>query len=341
MDTTPKYNLPWEIISDSFTGNLSDDAKLQLEQWLASDPAHQQQYHKLADLWKHGMEEYELYKTIDAHGAWDTFKKRLPKENTKSPLITSNRFFQKKYGLKPLMAIAAVFTGIIVLGIWLLEMKAKPEVYETTSNISRQIILNDGSVITLNPRTKIEVSRDFNKLARTITMISGDASFKVLHQLTKPFIVKLGLTQIEDLGTSFTIVKNEKKVKVSVSSGKVSFTKLDNWESRQLTAGLSITFDIAGKRFEEIKSDSTASDAKGKLLNFENTPLAQVIIRMQQVYGKKVVLTDKQIADKKITAHLSGMSYIDALDVICRTLKLEYSIADSVTMLKAANIIRP
>ncbi len=45
-----------------------------------------------------------------------------------------------------------------------------------------------------------------------------------------------------------------------------------------------------------------------QLLNFENTPLSEVIVSIQKVYGKKIIINDG-IANKTFTGQLDGMSY--------------------------------
>ena len=69
------------------------------------------------------------------------------------------------------------------------------------------------------------------------------------------------------------------------------------------------------------------------LLFFENTPLSDVILSMQKVYAKNVVITD-DIAGKKFTAKLQGMPFDTAIEVICTSLDLEYSVRDNIYMLK-------
>ncbi len=36
MNKSPKNDLPWELIAESLTGNLSAEGELQLQEWISS-----------------------------------------------------------------------------------------------------------------------------------------------------------------------------------------------------------------------------------------------------------------------------------------------------------------
>jgi transmembrane sensor len=207
-------------------------------------------------------------------------------------------------------------------------------IYETAVNVEKKIILNDGTVVSLKALTRIEISGDYNKSERIVRMYTGEACFDVKHEPRKPFRVKLGSTDIQDIGTTFTVRKGEKVINVSVSEGKVVFERIGTKESREITAGASIEYDVQKASFGALKFSDASKMDKEQWMNFSNTPLSQVISSIQKEYGKKVVLTSTNIENKKLTARLNGMSFNTALLVICRSLSLEYVMHDSVYILK-------
>ncbi len=339
MDTSPKYSLPWDLISESLTGVLSETEELQLQQWLSSDPDNKKKFSHLKELWENGMEDYKFYQMANEKEAWKTFHAKL--EMVDSVTLKTNliqgQFNQKKRLIRNLIAIAAVFLGLVGIGLWFILSMNKPIIYETASNVHKNITLDDGSTISLNPLTKIEVSDSYNKSNRTVIMSSGEAHFEVGHHTNQPFIVELGNTRIKDIGTSFTIQKSKKEINVSVTSGIVVFEKLTTKEIRELTTGTSITFNVENESFDKIKQVKSSSKGNEQMLNFENTPLSDVIISIQKVYGKKIIISDTNIANKKITAQLDGMPYSTVMKVICKSLGLVYSLNDSVYILKEKN----
>jgi transmembrane sensor len=333
MDTSSKYTIPWDLIAGSFTGSLSDEEKQGLDQWLLSDSVNNEKYLQLQELWKSGMEDYPDYLKADGLKGWNALQTKLVKGKKTESVgagIADRRIAQNPRMIRNLLAIAAIFLAVIGIGIWFMISRSHPVIYETAENSPQKVLLKDGSSIVLNPHTKITVSGEYNKSNRTVAMASGEAYFDVGHHQDKPFIVEMGATKIEDIGTSFTIRKTEKEIEVTVVSGEVAFVKLNTKETRQLTAGKSITYHVQDDRFGEIMSSSALERSDEQLLNFENTSLSAVILSIQKVYKKKVILNGSDIATKKITARLGGMPFETAMKVICKSMGLEYSLTDSV-----------
>jgi transmembrane sensor len=337
MNTSPKYDFPWDLIAGSLTGSLTAEEDLQLQQWLSSNPDNKKEYLQIQELWNNGMEDYKFYQEADENKAWKALHSKLGKgtDNKPGPIgtergIIHSQFKQRPKLLRNLLAVAAIFLGLIVFGTWFILTKNNPAIYETASNTQRKVILEDGSIITLQPGTKVEIAHNYNKTSRTVTMVAGIAYFEVEHHADKAFIVELGTTQIKDIGTSFTIHKDEKEINVAVSSGKVAFVKLATSETKELAAGSSLSFNVQDKSFGSIKS--AASSQVEQLLDFKDTPLADAIISIQKVYRKKIIIND-HIAQRKITAHLGGMPYDDVLKVVCKSLGLECVINDSIYIL--------
>ena len=334
MDNLPKYEIPWEIIADSLTGNLTGEGEHQLQQWFLLDPEHKNKYLKIQELWKTGTEDYQYYRMANEDEAWKALQARMVSDQseTGNPKVIHVDFNHRRKFLRNLLAIASVCIGFIAI-IWYSTVRNNPDVYITGSNDQKSVSLLDGSVITLHPLTRIEVPHGFGTSRRTVVMASGEADFEVVHQSNVPFIVELGSTVVRDIGTSFIIRREGKKIHLAVSSGKVAFESTATKETKELDAGSAVSFDEQRKEFSTIKA-TESSAAFEKLLFFENTLLSDVILSIQKVYAKKVVITD-DIAGKKLTAKLHGMPFDTAIEVICTSLDLEYSVQDNIYMLKA------
>jgi transmembrane sensor len=337
MDTLPKYEFPWELITEALTGSITAEGEHQLQQWLLSDPCNKEKYFQIQELWKQGTEDYMIYKLANENVGWDKLNVHL--KNNPSELKESKpiQITSKSFLIRNFISIAASVLILAGIGYWYFQTSNKPLYFETAFNEHKKITLKDGSVITLQPQTKIEVSGDYNRSDRIIKFGSGEASFEVVHRGDKPFIVELGNTQIKDIGTVFTILKNPREIQVSVSSGKVVFIKKMTREIKELNSGSSITYNIYSDSFKDFKSVKTPLIDTEQLLNFEDTPLSEAITSVQTVFGKKIIISDSKIASKKLTAQLDGMPFNTVMNVICKSLGLEYYLKDSVYVLKAEN----
>jgi len=177
--------------------------------------------------------------------------------------------------------------------------------------------------VDLNAQTHIELDRDYNKTGRTVTLISGTARFKVSHQEQLPFTVDIGAVSVKDIGTSFTIERTKDSINVMVSEGKIAFIEKGTGQTREMSAGDSICYYIAERRLVAIKT------------RFDNAPLSDVIVALQQLSGRKILLSDPAIAQKRLTVHLGGESFEDALKTVCASLNLEYEVISGAYVLKS------
>ena len=260
MDTSSNYIIPWNILAESLTGSLSDDEKRELDQWLLSDPENKEKYSQIRELWENGMDDYPDYRNADELRAWNALKTKLVKNKDGSleGNVLEGRFIQRFRMIRNLLAIAAVFLGVVGIGIWFMISGSHQVIYETAGNSHQKVLLKDGSSIVLNPHTRITISGEYNKSNRTVTMSSGEAYFDVGHRQDKPFIVEMGATKIEDIGTSFKIRKTEKETEVTVTSGEVAFVRISTKETRKLTAGTSSIYYVQADKFGEVTSSSSS-----------------------------------------------------------------------------------
>jgi transmembrane sensor len=334
MTTSPKYDFPWELISASFTGELSKDEEIQLQQWMAENPENKEKYEQLREIWTSGVEDYALYQKANETSAWNTLVTKLQPEGTKSiHLHTAQQLIYR------IAAIAAIFIILFGVGYWYVSSKQSNSItYETASGEQKNVLLPDSTSIALSPATKIEVTKGFNSKNRTVYMASGNASFDVKHRDNLPFVVDLGNVKIKDIGTVFNISKDKNHITIKVISGTVAFSKESTQETKELGAGMSLTYNMQTDHIEEVKDESPAVKTDDVVLNFNDTPLKDVAALIEKKYGKTINLVGDSIAFKRFTAQLEGVKFETVLDVICRSLNLEYSFNNDMVTIHEKNI---
>jgi len=80
-------------------------------------------------------------------------------------------------------------------------------------------VLNDGSVVNLEPETALRV--DLGKVQRYVVLTRGRALFHVAKDPSRPFIVHAGDTNVRAVGTIFGVEQKNQNIIVTVSEGKV------------------------------------------------------------------------------------------------------------------------
>lgn len=135
-------------------------------------------------------------------------------------------------------ALAASIVAVLAL-----MPPANSQRYEiaTASGERRQIQIDEGTDIALNGGTKLILNRDDPRAA---TLVEGQALFRVRHDDSRPFVLKVGEVRIVDLGTIFDVVREDGQIRIAVAEGKVEYRAPG--KTVALDAGQSLVADAAG-----------------------------------------------------------------------------------------------
>jgi len=310
MDTDTNNNeLPWALIIAALQGELTSEDKLQLEAWLAISAANRAQFERLEQVWKEGVADYPRYLEVDETRAWSEVQARL------DPGAAPRVGVVARMGRWRWSVAAAVL--LLVVGgveIWQRAPNGEGARYETAAGEQRSITLADGTKVEMEPQTKILV-----RGTRLVLLLNGKAGFDVTHHKDKPFEVVMDGASIRDIGTNFVAFHTTDSIGAEVTDGKVAFTNRVTGETRELTAGGTLIM---------LMSPGHRGEMQTAELRFDNARLTSVIAAMQTRFGKKIGLTDTALGNKRLTVHLDGETFDDAMKVICASLNLE-SQADS------------
>lgn len=115
---------------------------------------------------------------------------------------------------------AAALVATVAVGVWKgVGLFSVRQQYATQVGEQRIVPLSDGSVVTLNADSRIEVRID--KRARDI-VLHGEAIFKVAHEAARPFLVHTAHTTVRAVGTQFNVyARPDGSTTVAVLEGKV------------------------------------------------------------------------------------------------------------------------
>ncbi|MBB6502774.1 FecR family protein [Pedobacter cryoconitis] len=201
-------------------------------------------------------------------------------------------------------------TTIMVCGIgfgyWKLAPRTQTEqpadaqlAISTNTREKKTITLSDGSEIILNPSSQLKYPARFSSASREISLVEGEAFFKIAHDERRPFSVQLPeklYTRV--LGTSFTIraFKASRKMNISVSTGKVAVGN-KNQVFGTLIKGQQITYDK--NKQSALISQSPVPDTK---IVFDGITLRQAMNKLEYVYSIKIDLSPAKMGNMGCTA---------------------------------------
>jgi transmembrane sensor len=189
----------------------------------------------------------------------------------------------------------------------------------------RTVTLDDGTVVTLAPATRIRVA--FESSRREVTL-DGEAFFSVVHDARRPFAVRVGNAVATDIGTRFDVRRypDEPSVRVVVADGAVSLgdTAVHDAARPTLTAGMLGVVDRRGATLVTRAADVSAVLAwTGGTLAFDRAPLRAVVAELGRWYDVDVRLADSAIGARLVTTSLKDETLPEALTALSASLRLD------------------
>lgn len=168
----------------------------------------------------------------------------------------------------------------------------KRHAVQTPKGKTYQVILPDGSKVTLNALTKLEYPTAFTEGKRSITLSEGEAFFEIVNDNNKPFHVDVAGMSITVTGTQFNVnaYKNEPAVKSTLFEGGVKITK-ENTLEIDLKPGQQLVYDTVAKGFRVVKdADLDATSAwLNNLFNLDNADVPTLMREIARWYDVDVV----------------------------------------------------
>lgn len=161
----------------------------QFNEWLVRDPSHADEYAVCELLWEASTEA----------------ARQEPKPS-RAPA-------RARWRLAAAGAVASI------LAVAMFAWATAPQTWKTTVGEQRTILLADGSWVSLNTRTRIEVRLSHN--AREVVLREGEAFFEVAKDPARPFTVRTPLGFAQAVGTQFNVYLDVDRLRVTTAKGSV------------------------------------------------------------------------------------------------------------------------
>ena len=197
----------------------------------------------------------------------------------------------------------------------------------TSNSIEQEVILPDGSIITLNIDSKLIYPKKFNDTIREVTLI-GEAFFDIKKDVNKPFIVNANELKIRVLGTSFNVksYSEDNKIETTLVSGKVELIK-DEETPIILAPSQKAVFNKTEKKMkiEEVNASDVIAWREGKLI-FNKTTLQDVVIDLERKYHVQFIINSKSLLDYEYTGTFDNLKINEVIDLLIISSPIKYTI---------------
>ncbi|MDA9096007.1 FecR domain-containing protein [Porticoccaceae bacterium] len=289
---------------------LSRDETRELLAWLRRSDYHREYLTRLARQWD-GMAALNKLATLFPLAENETATTR--RSRARQPGVGVSAKWLPQW--QPLFAFSLML--VVVLVGWqsslFLGDSSSPHAYVTAVGETGRHVLSDGSVITLNTNTKVQV--DYNDKQRKVTLLQGEANFEVAKNTQQPFVVYAGKGVVQAVGTAFNVRLSGSEYKdlvdVIVTEGRVNVinqysesaeqpAKSSNPSSqRSLDAGQRVQYSDASESVEEIPTEAEVIQRKlawqeGSLA-FKGETLAQALAEISRYTHKELLIADASL----------------------------------------------
>lgn len=281
----------------------ADDARV-FEAWLAASAAHRTAYERTAFMWKnfgHARDDAQMRALRTAALASSPAPRVSPRTAA--------------------AAAAAVVIAIVGLGVFgkhLLtlspESAGRGEAqnpaagqYVTARNERSMITLSDGTLVSLNLDTALEVA--FTPDQRRVRIARGQAFFEVAQDAARPFTIEAADRRISALGTEFDVRLDPDRVVVVLLEGRVAVDRasslVDSIVPRRARIELEPGQRLVAARGEPVSITNTdaqrATRWRQGWVEFEDESLGAVVAELNRYSDRPIVVTDDTVRNLRLS----------------------------------------
>lgn len=195
--------------------------------------------------------------------------------------------------------------------------------------LNYKIQLTDNTIVWLNSSTTIEFPFVFGKNTREVTIV-GEAYFEVAKDPQKPFLVHTtAQSTVKVLGTSFNLNSyNAGQVRLSLVEGAVRLSA--GSQEINVPPGQEAVYKENQPIFLQAFDPEEVTAWKQGLFYFTNATLEDICKVLPRLYGKTVLLDNKNAAIEKFTGVLDKKAPLkDFLESVKESTSVDYYIDDS------------
>jgi ferric-dicitrate binding protein FerR (iron transport regulator) len=261
------------------------------------------------------------------------------------PGIIHLKFYQTKW-----FRIAAMLMVCVTAGLLFLKKRSNNTQQEQSiaqanpylniinnTTESKLVRMSDGSLAVLKPGSGLKYPKNFQD--KREAFLTGEAFFEIHKNPQMPFLVHSHDMVVRVLGTSFMVktADNNQQFKVIVNTGKVlvynqkTAPAADQKHAITLVPNEEVTYESKQQQF---KKETLAvplilsKEIAQKELNFDNTPLAVIIEKIEKAYDVHIEYDKAKLGNKVLTASLSDRPLDEKVKLICKAINVSCEFTD-------------
>ncbi|NDP22806.1 MAG: DUF4974 domain-containing protein [Paludibacter sp.] len=270
----------------------------------------------------------------DVAEEWDEnmISEKLAEEDKKQIRAKLNFFIEndkKRLFRKRMMQIAAVVIPFVFIISAFLYVQQPTNIVEKDFVVvvkqgdRAQVTLPDQSKVWMNSNSKLVYKAGKNNI-REVQLI-GEAFFKVFKDKSRPFIVSANNIQVEVLGTSFNVKARSGSdiIETSLVEGSIKLSASELSQDYILKPNEKAVYSNNSKILKIVSTDNEVETAwKDNKLQFKSERFADVVKRLEEWYGVKIISKCPKIENDLMSGAFKG----ESLETVLETFRIQYKI---------------
>lgn len=333
MMKATKKELPWSLIIDKLSGEISPTDNDKLEAWLTDDE-HRDLFRSISAVWDSVQEEAARIQP-DEERCWKIIAEKIgyeekpteqPKRSARARLLQMNRW----------TLVAACGALLIALSLFIHLLAGGTDVLPTYMAMDgkTKIVLTDSTVVWLRENSTLACVTDFKGRERRV-QLTGEAFFEVKSDQRHPFIVETKGLEVKVHGTKFNVVAEEKdnSITVSLEEGSVELLEESSEEGTFLKPGEMADYNRETGDMDIREGGGNMNSWVTDDLDIRNTSLAEIAEILSHHFNIDIHV-EKSIGEKyHYTFQSHGESLKDLLEILTTINPIQYKYEDEHTVL--------
>jgi transmembrane sensor len=288
--------------------------------WMQEDPRHGEVFAELDAVWR----DFNRLAVARPAGA------AVPAAGLPAPRLQPRR-------RKMVLSVLAAAAGLALAYVGAQQYFGPRHTAVTEIGAFKKIDLPDGSVVQLNIDSAIDVR--YTDAERRVQLVRGEAHFTVARNKARPFIVSAGTVAVCAVGTAFNVRLRATAVEVLVTEGKVQVNDPVSGgtllapqaaiDTPVLEVGERALIPLQAQAASPVVvAEVTPLEVERALawqerrLEFEGTPLAEVVAEFNRYNRHKIVIADPQLE----TMRFGGTFRADGYEPFVRLLESGFGV---------------
>ncbi|MCC8036401.1 MAG: FecR domain-containing protein [Rikenellaceae bacterium] len=262
-----------QILYDFFRGTATGGQRRQVLEWVEADPANLRSF----------IEQRQLFDTLVIAG----------------PDISRHLSGQSRGAKSPVARMwmaASVAAVVFIASLYIAYDRRIPErnyaVVNVPASQRTEVVLPDGTTVTLNGSSRLEYPSYFDKKERRVR-ISGEAFFEVTHDPSHPFVVETRMCDVEVLGTRFNVEAYDDSdlFRTSLVDGRVMVcNKMVAGDRVVLEADQQAEFTGSGRLMKSDIPSHEGSLWRQGLIAFKDASFEEILRLFEKYYDVTIVV---------------------------------------------------